>query len=330
MRIFISIDMEGVSGVERLEEVFRGGPGYETFRRVMAGDVNAAIQGAVDGGATDIVVADSHGYMCNIRPTDVHVSAKLRSGMQRSLCQFKGFDTRFDAVFLIGLHAKAGTTDGIMAHTWIPAFKDVRVNGLSVGEGGLNSYMAGYYGVPVILVVGDDKAVRQTQEVLERDVECVEVKHSRGPNTGIHLPIRESHARIREAARRAVKSNTGFTNVKTTRATLPVRLELDLAANTENSISRMLDENDRFRDSGTDTRMSDAELIASLHDVEVCGPGTVAWTCTDYSQAYTSLYRAMLHFYERDIEWLIEEESRPESYSRDLSDLLGDSPLNYL
>ena len=78
MRIFISVDMEGISGVETVEEVFQGLPGYKTFRQIMAGDVNAAVQGAIEGGASDIVVSDSHGYMCNIRPKDVHRKATLK------------------------------------------------------------------------------------------------------------------------------------------------------------------------------------------------------------------------------------------------------------
>ncbi len=152
MRIFISVDMEGISGVEKVEEIFRGMPAYQTFRQIMAGDVNAAVQGAIDGGAADIVVADSHGYMCNIRPKDLSQRARLRSGMKRVLCQFKGFSHRFDAAFFVGYHSKAGTADGILSHTWIPAFKDVRVNGLSVGEYGLNGYLVGSFGVPVILL----------------------------------------------------------------------------------------------------------------------------------------------------------------------------------
>ena len=133
MRIFISVDMEGISGVETVEEVFQGLPGYKTFRQIMAGDVNAAVQGAIEGGASDIVVSDSHGYMCNIRPKDVHPKATLKSGMKRDLCQFKGFNPSFDGALFIGYHSKAGTQDGILSHTWIPAFQDVRINGLSVG-----------------------------------------------------------------------------------------------------------------------------------------------------------------------------------------------------
>ena len=179
MRIFISVDMEGISGVETVEEVFQGLPGYRTFRQIMAGDVNAAVQGAIEGGASDIVVSDSHGYMCNIRPKDVHRKAKLKSGMQRKLCQFKGFSPNFDGALFIGYHSKAGTKDGILSHTWIPAFQDVRVNGLSVGEYGLNGFLVHSFGVPVVMLSGDDKTVQQARPLLG-DIEYVEVKQSLG------------------------------------------------------------------------------------------------------------------------------------------------------
>lgn len=327
MRVFISVDMEGISGVERLEEVFRGLPGYETFRRVMAGDVNAAAQGAIDAGATDVVVADSHGYMCNIRPGDLHSEARLRSGMQRTLCQYKGFSERFDAVILVGIHAKSGTPDAIMPHTWIPAFKDVRLNGRSVGEGGINSYLAGHFGVPVVLVVGDDLAVSQTREVLGDGPEYVEVKKTTGPTSAIHLPIRDSHAQIRAASRRAIASCMQ-TPLSAKSIELPVRLELDLEDNVDSDPATAW--NDRFSDFDMDRALSDLATIAAIEEVEVTGDSTVAWTTGTYLEAYTALFGALLQFYERGIEWLVEEVARPDEYERDLTEFLGDAPVNYL
>lgn len=330
MRVFISVDMEGISGVERLEEVFRGQPGYEVFRQVMAGDVNAAVQGALDGGATDVVVSDSHGFMCNIKPKDVHAEASLRSGLQRVMCQYKGFSHRFDAVFLVGIHAKAKTPEAIMPHTWIPAFEDVRVNGMSVGEGGLNAYLAGHFGVPVTLVAGDDKAVAQTREVLGDGPEYVEVKKSTGPASGVHLPISESHARIHDAAKRAAERSR-VTPVPARRAALPVRLELDLANRVDDPDNQIVTQNDRFADWDVDRALSDIQVVAAIEDVEVCGPNTVAWTNTSYLEAYNSLFGALQHFYERGLEWLIEEVAEPQAYERDLSELIEkDTSLTYL
>jgi len=328
MRIFISVDMEGISGIEKVEEIFRGMPAYQTFRQIMAGDVNAAIQGAIDGGATEIVVADSHGYMCNIRPKDLHRKARLRSGMQRVLCQFKGFSHRFDAAFFVGYHSKAGTADGILSHTWIPAFKDVRVNGLSVGEYGLNGYLVGSFGVPVILLTGGDKTVEQAKPVLG-EIEYVAVKKSLGYFRGEHLPIRESHARILEAAKRAVGR---FPRRRPTppRAELPVTFELDLTREENPLVTRMKEENLRFVDDDTEYPFSDVELVAEYEPVQVRWPETVSFTFDRYADAYNMLFRILLYFYERDIEWLLEEIAKPETYRRDLAPLVEGSPLNYL
>ena len=144
MRLFLSVDMEGTTRLERLEEIFRGLPGYDTFRQLMAGDANAVVRGAIEGGATEIVVSDSHGYMCNIYPNDLTPGVLLKRGLlNRQWCQMKTFDGSFDAVIMIGYHAKAGSSDAILAHTWITGFRDVRVNGLSVPEPALNGYLAG-------------------------------------------------------------------------------------------------------------------------------------------------------------------------------------------
>src|SRR5215471_12926025 len=105
MKLFISVDMEGTTGLERLEEIFRGLPGYDTFRQLMAGDANAVVQGAIEGGADEIVVSDSHGYMCNIHPDDLVPGVQLKRGMRRRWCQMKAIDTKpFDAALLVGYH----------------------------------------------------------------------------------------------------------------------------------------------------------------------------------------------------------------------------------
>lgn len=333
MRLFISVDMEGISGLEKIEECFLGMPAYHIGRQIMAGDVNAAVQGAIDGGAEDIVVADSHGYMCNIRPSDLHHKAKLKSGMKRVLCQFKGFSHRFDAAFLIGQHSKAGTADGILSHTWIPAFKDVRVNGISVGEYGLNAYLAGSFGVPIIMLSGDDKVIEQARLIMA-DIEYAEVKKSLGYFEGEHLPLKESHARIYEAAKRAVKKfsiKSKATQLDPVLASSPVSFEVDLASDTNDLIHCMHDENHRFDDDDSEEHLSDAQLIAKHEPVDFHWPGTVSFMFNRYQDAYNELFRILMYFYERDIEWLIEEIANPDKYHQRLEQLKGqDSPFNYL
>lgn len=328
MRIFISVDMEGISGVEKVEEIFRGMPAYQTFRQIMAGDVNAAVQGAIEGGATDVVVADSHGYMCNIRPKDVHRRATLKSGMKRSLCQFKGFSVRFDGAFFVGYHSKAGTQDGILSHTWIPAFQDVRVNGLSVGEYGLNGFLVSSFGVPVILLTGDDKTVEQARPLLG-DIEYVTVKKSLGYFEGDHLPLAESHARIREGAKRAVQKAVKQ-RPPILKIDLPVTFELDLCLQQNPLVTEMAKENLRFVDDDVSQPLSDLDLVAQYERVDRRGSEAVAFTCNRYVDAYNTLFSIMTHFYERDIEWLLEEVAKPEEYRRNLQKLIAESPLNYL
>ena len=328
MRIFISVDMEGISGVEKVEEVFLGLPAYSTFRKVMAGDVNAAVQGAIDGGASDVVVSDSHGYMCNIRKKDLHHRAQLKSGMKRNLCQFKGFSVGFDAAFFVGYHSKAGTADGILSHTWIPAFQDVRVNGLSVGEYGLNGFLSGSMGVPVILLTGDDKTVEQARPVLG-DIEYVAVKKSLGYFKGEHLPLSESHARIREAAKRAVQKAQKL-RPATLKVKLPVVFEVDLCRNSNSLVSEMAAENSRFLDDDRSGELSDVQLIVEHSPVQLSGPETISFACGRYADAYNTLFAILSHFYERDIEWLIEEVAKPEEYRRNLEQLVAGQPLHYI
>jgi len=328
VRIFISVDMEGISGVEKVEEVFLGLPAYSTFRQVMAGDVNAAVQGALDAGASDVVVSDSHGYMCNIRKKDIHHKAHLKSGMKRDLCQFKGFNTLFDAAFFIGYHSKAGTLDGILSHTWIPAFQDVRINGLSVGEYGLNGFLAGSMGVPVILLTGDDKTVEQARTVLG-DIEYVAVKKSLGYFEGEHLPLSESHARIREAAKRAVQKAKKLRSAAI-KVKLPVTFEIDLCRNDNSLVTDMVAENTRFLDDDRRDGISDLQLVAEYSPVQFSGPETVSFVCGRYVDAYNTLFGILMHFYERDIEWLIEEVAKPEEYRRNLERFIAGQPLTYI
>ena len=184
------------------------------------------------------------------------------------------------------------------------------------------------YRTPVILLTGDDKTVQQAQPVLG-EVEYVAVKKSLGYFQGEHLPLKESHARIREAAKRAVAR---FSRARPTppKAELPVTFELDLARHENTLVTKMKDENLRFVDDDTSGALADVELIAEHEPVQVRWPETVSFTCNRYADAYNLLFRILMYFYERDIEWLLEEIADPERYKRDFARLVGDSPLNYV
>ena len=130
----------------------------------MAEDANAAIRGAFEGGATEVVVNDSHGSQRNLLPEDLDPRARLISHSFKRHGMVEGLDETFDAVIFVGYHAKADSPRGLFAHTGSGVVKDVQVNGRSAGEGGLNTLMAHWYGVPVVMITGDDVAVEQQKE----------------------------------------------------------------------------------------------------------------------------------------------------------------------
>jgi D-amino peptidase len=326
MRVFISVDMEGTSGLERLEEIFRGLPGFARFRRLMAGDANAVIRGAIEGGADEIVLSDSHGYMCNIHPDDLVRGVQLKRGqLRRRWCQMKAFDESFDAVLLVGYHAKAGTTEAILSHTWITSFLDVRVNAASVPEPSLNTYLAGAFGVPVVMLSGDDYVIDQSRPVLG-DIHYAQVKKSTGYFSGEHLPLDESRRLLRQTAREAVADAAGIGPVP---CELPVTIEVDLSPDPVQAtpLGARPDDNQRYIDrTWGDAPLSDVDLVLATHP-NVTSPkrGTVAFTCEDYPTAYATLHSILMEVYERDIENLIDIVAAPEEYERpDLDEIVGD------
>ena len=151
-KVFISADMEGISGISASDQLSASGAEYNRSRKLMAEDVNAAVRGGRRGGATEIVVNDSHGSMRNLRLEDLDPQVRLISHSFKKSGMMEGLDETFDAVIFVGYHAKAGHPAGLFAHTGSGIVRDVRVNGQSLGEGGLNTMVAASYGVPVVLV----------------------------------------------------------------------------------------------------------------------------------------------------------------------------------
>jgi D-amino peptidase len=203
-RVFISADMEGISGISASDQLSASGAEYNRSRKMMADDVNAAIRGARRGGATDIVVNDSHGSMRNLRLEDLDDQVRLISHSFKRSGMMEGLDESFDAAIFIGYHAKAGNATGLFAHTGSGVVRDVRVNGRSLGEGGLNTMVAAWYGVPVALVTGDDVAVKQVAEVAT-SARTVAVKRAINPRAVELRPFAVVHREIEEAAYEGVR-----------------------------------------------------------------------------------------------------------------------------
>ena len=208
-KVFISADMEGISGISASDQLSAAGAEYGRSRKMMADDVNAAIRGARAGGASTIVVNDSHGTMRNLRLEDLDQDVRLISHSFKRSGMMEGLDDTFDAVIFVGYHAKAGHPGGLFAHTGSGVVRDVRVNGTSMGEGGLNTLVAAWYGVPVVLVTGDDVAVKQVAEVAT-NARTVAVKRAINPRAVELRPFREAHADIERAAREGVAAAKKF------------------------------------------------------------------------------------------------------------------------
>lgn len=213
MKVLISADMEGTAGIVIWEQVIppdlagrtRPAPAeYEWARQLMVAEVNAAIRGARAAGATEIVVNEAHDGMRNLRPGDLEEDAWLLSGSRKRLGMMCGIDDAFSAVIFTGYHARAGTPNGVLAHTWTDWVRDVRFGDTQVGEYGLNAAVAGHFGVPVVMVAGDEMAVRQTRELLGERVVGVTVKHGVGRTAARHMHPARAQAAIEEGAREGV------------------------------------------------------------------------------------------------------------------------------
>jgi D-amino peptidase len=165
-KVYISVDMEGISGVTGDDQTGPGGAEYGRARKLMAEDANAAIRGAFEGGATDVLVNDSHGSQRNLLPEDLDPRARLISHSFKRYGMMEGLDETFDAIVFVGYHAKADAPRGLFAHTGSGVVRDLQVNGRSVGEGGMNAALAAWYGVPVVAVTGDDVAVEEVKSVV--------------------------------------------------------------------------------------------------------------------------------------------------------------------
>lgn len=155
LKIFISVDMEGIGGIGTSSMTSTGGKDYDTGRRLMTEEVNAVVAAIFESGQATIVVNDSHGDMQNLLHTQLDPRVEYIQSNIKPLGMVQGLDATFDAVIFIGYHAMAGADNGFLAHTGSSNVKGLWLNGVEVGEGGLNTYFASSLGVPVILASGD-------------------------------------------------------------------------------------------------------------------------------------------------------------------------------
>jgi D-amino peptidase len=209
MRVYISVDMEGISGVVHEDQTDpiepRHAGEYNRFRRLMTNEANAAITGALDAGATSVLVNDSHWLMRNLLAEELHPAAELLSGGPKLLSMVEGIDAGFDAAMFIGYHARAGTARAIIDHTYTSRVYEVRINGQPVGELALNAAIAGLHGVPVALVSGDQAIASEARLLLGEQVQTVVVKQSVGRFAARSLAPTVACQRIRTGAAAALR-----------------------------------------------------------------------------------------------------------------------------
>ncbi|MFF8505137.1 M55 family metallopeptidase [Streptomyces anulatus] len=260
MRLLISADMEGISGIVHPTETNPDRYDYERGRTLMTADTNAVVAGVLDAEPmAEVRVADAHGPFRNLLPEELDRRAHLVRGKPRPLGMLGELDGQTDAVLLVGYHARAGGGPAVLAHTMNDGILDVRVAGRSMGEIGLNTAMAGYLDVPVVLLSGDDRACAEMHDLVPAAV-TVAVKQALGQAAAVTLHPEEARERLRRAAAEAI---TRRALVSPLALAGPLEVEVDLYG------PYMVDL---------------APLVPGVS--RVGGGRTVAFTAADFADAY--------------------------------------------
>ncbi len=209
MKIYIMTDLEGVSGIvtfEQTRDKDKNPHLYQEARRLLMEDVNAVVEGCLEGGADEVVVLDGHGGGFNFIPSEMHPGATYITGVDRGM-SCAGLDESYDGVVLLGYHAMNGTPNGILHHTQSSKGENrYWYNGVESGEIAQSAAAAGHFGVPVIMVTGDAAACEEAKRFLGEEVVTVETKEGYGRQFGKLLAPAFAHVMLREAASRAVKN----------------------------------------------------------------------------------------------------------------------------
>ncbi len=261
MRILIACDMEGITGVTRWEHCEPDHAEYTRFRKLMTADVNAVIEGALDAGADEIFVADGHHSGQNLLIEELDERAVYNAGTSSPWSMMNGIDGQIDAVLFVGYHAKAGSAGAILAHTWSNDVFDLRINGQSHGEFGLNTLIAGYFSVPAIFVSGD-QMIAQEATAFVPGIETAVVKQANGYFSGSCLPPEQTQRLLTESARTAVRNFSQSSAPKPVKSTGPVDIAVEF------------------------THPHMAETAARMPGAERRSGRSVGITCQDLPQAF--------------------------------------------
>src|SRR5512138_1667176 len=230
MKILISADMEGITGVTTWNQVTPGHAEYARFRSLMTDDVNAAVRGAFAAGATEVVVADGHWNGSNILIEELDPRARLNSGSPSPLSMMQGIDHDVDGVCFVGYHARHGSSPAVLDHTWSDTcVAGVWLNDAPAGEYTLNAGVAGYFGVPVVMCSGDQTACAQMVEQLGA-LETAVVKRATGRFSAECLGPDQTIPLIESAARAAVERLVNKTAPTPFVVKAPVKITVQLVS----------------------------------------------------------------------------------------------------
>ncbi|RNF39497.1 M55 family metallopeptidase [Planococcus salinus] len=267
MKIFISADMEGISGVATNQQL-KTPSEYARFRKLMTADVNAAIEGAFNGGATEVVVADGHGNMSNIIIEEMDKRARLVSGSNRLMCQLEGLDESFDGIMFVGHHGREGGSDvTVISHTLAGiCVNEMKINGHVVGETEMNTYVAGAFGVPPLFISGDDAYVNEVQETLP-NVEGAVTKRAVDRFAAELLHPEAAQEIIREKAEAAVKNAA---SQKPVTLSGPITFEIQFKGPQQ------------------------AKMTTTIPSVELIDPKRIRFTCDDIVTAYKHMWGCVI------------------------------------
>ncbi|NJD58770.1 MAG: peptide ABC transporter substrate-binding protein [Anaerolineales bacterium] len=227
MKILIATDMEGITGVTNWDQVDPNHAEYPRFRRLMTGDVNAAIRGVCAAGIKDILVTDGHDRGTNLLIEELDPCAQLVCGDYSPLAMVQGVDQGVDGVIFIGYHARAGSQNGILDHTWSSRrVANLWLNEVLVGEYGLNGAVAGYFNAPVLMLTGDQTVCAQASELLGT-IETVVVKTAVSRMAAVCLPPQVTEELIQKTAMQAVKRLEAGEAPKPYTVSKPVKVTID-------------------------------------------------------------------------------------------------------
>lgn len=281
MNVYVSVDMEGITGIVHADMMGAEGREYDRGRRLMTADANAAVEGLTRAGADYVLVADGHGPMRNIFFEDLHPAACLMTGASnaRDYCQLEGADSRpFAAAVFIGYHAMAKTEKAIHPHTIAgAAVAELRLNGRPHGETGLNAAVLGSMGIPVVMLAGDATTCAEARAFLGENIETVAVKEAVGRNAAICRPPAATRADITAAAERALANRA---NVSPYRPEQPWRLEVDFVT------------------------MPQCDRAARVANVERLGPQTLGIHGASPWEQYRNLWAALRNALMEPASWL--------------------------